>query len=297
MSVLLSILAQCLHMAAVVAVAPLLAGSIGALSDRLGGREGPPMPRPWHDLTRLFRKEPLRAEGASAATRAMPLLSVILAALCVFLVPSFTLGMVSAPLADFLTIAALFMLGRVLSVLVAMDAGTGEGGAVAAGTTRLAMAAEPALLLAVLVLALHAGSGNLDAILAVRLDAAPGPAPGLAIAALALLGWAEATRPSMQSVFSGRDLALVRFADRLRLLAWCDLIGALALPFGMAAADTGPFAWGIGMLAWVSRLLLAAAILAAARVAGGADKVPAMLVLALALCGVATVLGLASAGP
>ena len=298
MSVLLAILAQCLHVGAVLFAAPVLTGLVGTLSSRLEGRESQPILRPWHDLMRLFRKQPVRAEGASALTHAVPLLSVVVSVVCVVLIPSFTLGMVSAPLADLLTIAALLILLRILQVLVVMDAGTGEGAVAAAETTRLAMAAEPALLLAVFVLALEAGGGNLDLILAVRTEGAmlPGPVVGLAIAALALLGWAEATRPSMDSVFSARDLALARFAEQLRLVAWCDLIGALALPFGMAAADAGPVAWGIGLLAWAARLLLAALAMSAVRAVGASYRVPAMVVLALALCGVATVLALAGGG-
>lgn len=295
MSIVLSMFAQVLHLLLVLLAAPALAGLIGVLSRFLAGREGPPIQQPWRDLTRLFRKETVRAENASAVTRFAPLASVVLAALGLSLIPSFALGMVSAPLADVLSLAALFVLGRVVLVLAALDAGTGEGGVAATATTRLAMTAEPALLVAVFALALLAGGGDLDRIVAARMEGLllPGSAGALAIAGLALLGWAESVRPSMEAAFSGRDLALVRVAEQLRLVAWCDLIGALALPFGMAAVEAGPMAWGIGLLAWAGRILLAALLLAGVRVFAPAHLAPAGGVLALAFCGVAAVLAMA----
>lgn len=299
MNVLLSIVTQLLHMAVVVVCAPLLTGMVGTLGERLAGREPPPVLRPWREVLHLFRKQPIRAEGASVVSSLTPLLSVIVAASIAFLIPSFALGMVSAPLADMLTLAALFALGRILLVLAAMDSGTGTGGVAAAETTNLAMVAEPALLLGVFGLALLAGGSNLDTVLATRLEGLlpPNPAAWLAIAALALLGWADREGPPIDAAFSATDLALLRIADQFRLLAWCDLIGALALPFGVAAADAGPLSWGIGLLAWVGRLLLAAAILAVARATGASFRVRTILALALALCGMAAVLGLTGGDP
>ncbi len=294
MSVLLSAVAQLVHLLLVLLAAPALAGLIGVLSQFLAGRKGPPIQQPWRDLTRLFRKITVRAENASAVSRLAPLVSVVLAALSALLIPSFTLGMVSAPLADLLSLAALFALGRVVLVLAVMHAGNGEGGFAATGTVRLSIAAEPAMLLAVFGLALLAGGSEFDRIVTARMEGLllPGPAGALAMAALALIGWVDAVRPNMDAAFSARDLALVRIAEQLRLVAWCDLIGAMALPFGMAAAGAGPLAWGFGLLAWAGRLVLAALVLAGVRVFAPAHLAPAGGVLALALCGVAVVLAM-----
>ena len=298
MNVVLSIVAQLLHIAVIVVAAPLLTGLAGTIGGYLSGHAAPPILRPVHDIVRLFRKQPIRTQAVSVLTRVAPLLSAVLAALIAVLIPSFALGMVSAPLADVLTIAGLFAFGRILLVLAAMDAGTGAGGFAATETTALAMLAEPALLLGVFALALLGGSSLLDTILAVRQEGLlpANPAAALAVAALALLGWAERERPSLDAGFSGRDLAVLRIADQLRLLAWCDLIGALALPFGMAAAEAGPLSWGIGLLAWIGRLFLSAAILAVAGASGASHRIRAIVALALALGGVAALLGLTNGG-
>jgi formate hydrogenlyase subunit 4 len=298
MSIVLSIVAQLLHIGLVLLAAPLLAGALAVGPAMLAGRSPPPFAQPWRDLVRLFRKQAVRAENGSVVGNMAPLLSVALAALGVSLVPSFALGMASAPLADLLSLAALFALGRVVGVLAAMDAGSGEGGLAAAESGRLAMLVEPALWLAVFALALLAGGGTLDRILAARLEGTllPGAAAALAIAGLALLTWAACAGSPMDEAYSGRDLALLRIADGLRLLAWCDLIGALALPIGMASAESGPLVWTIGLLAWTGRLALTAAVLSVVRILAAKHRLPAAVGLALMLCAVAAVLALTGGG-
>jgi formate hydrogenlyase subunit 4 len=296
MTTLLSILAQLLHMAAVLIAAPLLTGLADWLADR---RAAPDVLLPWNAVMRLLRRQPIRAIGTSAVARRAPPLAVILAVLTVFLVPSFCVGMVSAPLADLLTIAGLFVFGRVVLVLAAMDTGTGRGAVAATEIGRLGLAADPVLQLAVLAIGLAAGVGNLDAILAMRAEGlVPGlPAIMLAVAALVLLGWSDGQLPKIEAFFSGPDLALLRVSEQIRLLAWCDLVGALALPYGMATVAGGFTAWGIGLLAWIGRTLLAAALLAAVRNFVTAARMRTVLGLAAALCGIAVVLAFAGGDP
>jgi len=296
MTILVSILAQALHVAAVLIAAPLLTGLIDRFSL---GRAAPDVLLPWHRALHLLRKQPIRAIGTSVVSRLAPLLAMVLAVLTVFLAPSFCLGMVSAPLADLLTIAGLFVLGRVVLVLAAMDAGTGRGAVVAAESARLGPAGEPAMLLAVLAIGLASGAGNLDTILTMRAEGlvAGTPTVMLAVAALGLLGWSDGQTPGIEAFYSGPDLALLRVAAQFRLLGWCDLVGALALPFGMATVSGGFAAWGIGLAAWIGRTLLAAVLLAMVRKIGAASRVPSVLALAIALCGIAAVLAFVGVDP
>jgi formate hydrogenlyase subunit 4 len=296
MTILLSILAQLLHMAAVLIAAPLLTGLVGRLSHR---RAAPDMLLPWNSVLRLLRKQPIRAIGTSVVARRAPLMAMILAVLTVSLVPSFCVGMASAPLTDLLTIAGLLILGRVVVVLAAMDAGTGGGAVAATEIARLGLAAEPVLLLAVLAIGLAAGAGNLDAILAMRAEGlVPGtPAVMLAMAALALLGWSDGQSPKIDAFFSGPHLALLRVSEQIRLLTWCDLVGGLALPYGMATVTGGFSAWVIGVLAWIGRTLLAAALLALVRNIATTARVRTVLALAAALCGIAAVLAFGGGDP
>jgi formate hydrogenlyase subunit 4 len=57
--------------------------------------------------------------------------------------------------------------------------------------------------------------------------------------------------------YSGRHLALLDYAAALRLVVWLTLIGTLFVPAGIAAAESGPVAWLIGVVAWAAKLLVA----------------------------------------
>lgn len=298
MSTLLGVLALVVHTALIAMAAPLLWGAIDSLAARFAGRGGPPVLQAWRDTVRLLRKQPMRAENASVAMRAAPVTVLSLAAVCGLLIPSFTLGMATAPAADILSIAVLLMLGRTVQTLAAIDAGTGPSGVGATEGTRLALASEPALLLAFAALAYGAGDGNLDLILRSARDGglASGPAAAVAAGALALLAWADAARPLPDADFSARDLAMLRLASQLRLVAWIDLVGALAVPLSLASADAGPVTWGIGLVGWGIRVMFAALALAGARVRLSPGRAPAVLMLALALSGVAAALSMMTEG-
>src|SRR5690242_589571 len=100
MSPLLGIAAQLLHAALTFAAAPVLIGVVRLAKARLLGRAGPSIWQPWRDLIRLGRKQPVLAENASPLFRAAPQVACTAIAAAAMLVPSFGLGMVTAPLSD-----------------------------------------------------------------------------------------------------------------------------------------------------------------------------------------------------
>jgi len=292
MNIAIACAGQIMHLALVLAAAPVFTGVVEALTAWFGGRAVPSIMQPWRDVARLFAKSPVRPSSASVVSTVAPMLSVALAILCAALIPSFMLGMALAPLADPITIAALLIAVRIVPVLAAMDAGTAEGGIAAAESAQAAVFTETALLLALFVLSLSGGS--LDRILVSGMEGALSTDPGfvLAIAALALVAGDTVVRPDMDTAYSARDLALSRIAGQVRMLVWCDLVGALALPFGIAPSDGGPLDWGIGIAVWGGRLGLAALPLVALRVFGGARPSPVLGRLALAFGAVSAGVGL-----
>ena len=90
------------------------------------------------------------------------------------LVPSFARGMALAPLSDLILVAGLLALGRVAMALAGMDVGTAFGGLGASREMSFAALAEPALVVAVLSLAILAGTTNLDTIAGAFRDGALG---------------------------------------------------------------------------------------------------------------------------
>jgi formate hydrogenlyase subunit 4 len=259
MSILPAIAAQILHLALMLAAAPTVGGLLNWLTARLAGYRGPPILLPWTEMSKLLRKQAGVAESASSVFRVAPAAGFGLMLTVAALVPSFTLGMAFAPLADLVAIAGLLAAGRIVLVLAALDTGTAPAGLAAGQVITRATMVEPALLLVVFTLALLAGSSNLDLVVGLQVSGMlqPNAASALAAAALAGLAFADSAEPPgrIEAEFSGPNLALVQATAALRLVVWLDLISALFLPLGMAQSDGTPVGWLIGLGSWAIRLL------------------------------------------
>jgi len=280
MAIFLALLTQLLHAALLVAAAPLVLGGTRWLKARLLGRRGPHPLQLLRDLVKLLRKRPVLAETSSLVTRAAPYAALSATLLAGLLVPGFAQGMALAPLADLLLIAGLLALARMALALAGMDAGTAFGGLGAAREMTFAGFAEPALLTSVLVLAVLAGSSNLDAIAALFREGSLGLRVSLLFILLALMAVALAenarlpvdnpathleltmVHEAMLLEASGRHLALWEAQAALKLTLWLALLAAIFLPFGAAPAGAGPVAWVVGVVAWAGKLALLGAALA-----------------------------------
>ncbi len=280
MTALLAFAAQLLHLAMMGAVAPLLVGLVRTVKARLLGRVGPPPLQPFRDLARLLRKQPAVAENASAVFHLAPAASLAALAAAAALVPSFALGMTTAPVADMIVIAGLLALSRAALALAAMDVGTAFGGLGASRDMSFAVFAEPALILVFLTLALLAGTTNLDAVGSALRDNALGLRVSLGLAAVSTVAVAIAengrlpvdnpashlelgmVHEAMLLEYSGWQLAILDYAAALKLTLWLTLIGTMFLPAGMADASGSPLFWPAGILAWAAKLAAAALALA-----------------------------------
>lgn len=297
MSVLLPGLAQVLHLALMLAAAPVLAGLVAALEARMRGHAAPSLLQPWRDMARALGQMPVVGEAASPLFRAAPGARVAVLAVAAALVPSFTPHMALAPAADLLVIAGLLALARALAVLGALDEGAGAAGhAAAAGLARATLSA-PALLGVVFAFALAAGETSLPAVLDVPLDEVPGLAPALLPLGLALLlvaaadgGWRATAE------LSGRHLALDAAAGALRRLVWLGLLAALVLPPALPPPRHDPAAtvgdWLLFLPLWGAKMVVLAALVALVRSLvpmPRAREMPALMAVAslLAVLGVA----------
>jgi formate hydrogenlyase subunit 4 len=321
-STLASLLVLPLHLALMLASAPLLVGLARWLKARMIGRIGPPIQQPWRDLARLLRKQPVVAEGTSWLFRAAPGVGLAAIIAAAALVPSFALGMASASFSDLLVIAGLMALGRVSMALAAMDSGTAFGGIGASREMTFAVFAEPALLLVVFTLALLAGTTNLDAVVSLISSGVLGLRISMAMAMVAMLVVAVAecgripvdnpathleltmVHEAMVLEYSGRHLALIEMAAALKLLVWMSLIGAIFVPFGIAphdgdGASLAPWLWALGIIAWAIKIGVMAVALAAfetTRAKLRVFRVPEMLGMALLLGLLAAILLFVSQG-
>ncbi len=248
-------LALLVHLALVLSMAPVLAG---LLARRAHPRQA------WRDLRKLYRKPVLRPER-SLVFDVAPALSLSASLVAALLVPSFGLGMVTAPLADLVLLAGLFALSRAALLLAALECGDGLAGLAGQRLAVLRLVADPALLVLILVVAAATGSSNLDtAATALRDNGLHAPLLVAAFAGVIVL-LAGAEREPLMLGFAGRDLAILQFAAQLRLVTVLSLLATLVLPFGLAPAGAWIDAWVAGAALWAVKL----AVLGAASVALG----------------------------
>ena len=272
MPVLGAILAQALHVALMLAAAPLVVGVVRWLKARMLGRRGASPLQPARDLAKLLRKRPVLAENASLVSEVAPYVAFAATLVAVACIPSFARGMLLAPVGDLILLAGLLALARMALALAGMDVGTAFGGLGAAREMSFSVFAEPALLLCVLTFAILAGTTNLDLIGATFRDGALGLRVSLALAAVAMLAVAVAenaripvdnpathleltmVHEAMLLESSGRHLALWEYQAALKLTLWLALLAAIFVPFGAAPAGAGPLAWVVGLLAWLAKM-------------------------------------------
>ena len=311
------ILTQALHVALMLAAAPLVVGVIRWLKARMMGRRGASPLQPLRDLEKLLRKTPVLAENASIVSEAAPYAGFAACLVAIALVPSFARGMAFAPLSDLILLAGLLAVARMALALAGMDVGTAFGGLGAAREMSFSAFAEPALLLSVLTFAILAGTTNLDLIAATFRDGALGLRVSLLLAGMAMLAVAVAenaripvdnpathleltmVHEAMLLESSGRHLALWEFQAALKLELWLALLAAVFLPFGAAPAGAGPLAWGLGLLAWLVKMAgftLALAVFESAIAKMRVFRVPEFLGAALLLALLAAALLFVSTG-
>ena len=302
LSITATVLAQWLHGALVLALAPLLAGLLAMMGARLRGRRMPSLLDPWREIWRRCRQRPVLAQTAGPVTRCAPYVATASTWLALMLVPGFALGMALAPVGDVLVILGLLGLSRAAAALAEMDAGTAEGGLRASARLSVAAFAAPVLLLGLLVLVMLSGSSNLDTIAAYVRENPPGPHVPLALTAAAMLAVAlagalgVADTDSVPTEASGRHLALWRLEAAMRLMLWLCLPAALFLPWGLVPADEGPLAWLLGMTAWLVKLVFLAGLLELLRGRGLPARRPQFLGAALLLAALAAALMFVSTG-
>ena len=255
-------------------LAPGLVGLIRWVKARLQSRRGAPIWQPYRELAKLFRKEVVVSDNASWLFRATPFVVFASTAAVAVLVPTVAAPLPFDGVGDLLAVVYLLLLGTFFLALAGLDPGSPFGGMGASREMTVAALAEPSLALAILALALSAGSTNLGQIVA-RTLAAPAAVitPGhlLAFGALFIVTLAETGRlpvdnPSthleltmiheaMVLEYSGRYLALLEWAAATKLLLFFALLGNLFAPWGVAVTLSAP-ALALAVASLVAKLAL-----------------------------------------
>lgn len=267
-----------LQTALFVAAAPLLAGWVKRVKCHLQNRAAPSVFQPYRDLAKLLRKHLVLAERASWVFRATPYIvfgTTLLAAACV---PLVALKLPTAAIADVIVLVGFLALGRFFLALAGMDIGTAFGGMGSSREMMIGALAEPVTLMAVFTLSMTASTTNLSEAVGYTLGSGLVLRPSFVFAALGLMMVAVAetgrvpvdnpathleltmVHEAMILEYSGRHLALLEWASKIKLMIYLALIANIFLPWGIADDLTTP-ALATGVAAIAAKLALLGVLL------------------------------------
>ncbi|HSS70990.1 MAG TPA: NADH-quinone oxidoreductase subunit H [Casimicrobiaceae bacterium] len=249
-------LSQLLQLAIALLLAPLLLGWVNQCRAWLQNKSAPSLLLPYRTIRKLFHKDAVVAENASAVFRITPYVVFSAMALAAAIVPSLATDLPFAHAADAIALVGLFALARVFIALAAMDLGTAFGSLGARREMFVGFLAEPALLMVLFTASLISGATLLPTIvetLAHR-DIAIYPSLAFAGVAFTMVSLAENARipvdnpathleltmihEAMILEYSARHLALIEWAAALKLFNYSCIGIALFLPFGIAQGST-----------------------------------------------------------
>ena len=293
-----------LHLAALLALPPLLLGVVNRTKAIVAGRKGPPLLQPYLDLAKLLRKGAVYSRTTTWVFRAGPVIGLAAVAAAGLL-----LSMAGVPAAisftgDFVLFAYLLGLARFFTALAALDTGSAFEGMGAAREVTFASLAEPALFLCLLVLARASGSLSLSGMLGPALPGAwATAAPGLLLAAIGLfvIALAENSRIPVDDPTThleltmihevmvldhgGPDLALILYGAAMKLFLFGAILSRLVLGHatGTAASEALFF---LGLLGFAVGVGVVESVMARLRIV----RVPQLLVGASVLSAFALVL-------
>ena len=261
-----------------VGTAPLLAGWVKRVKCHTQNRAAPPVTQPYRDLAKLLRKNLVVAENASWLFRAAPYVVFGAMLLAAAAVPLVAVDLPTGAIADVIVIVGFFALARFFTALAGMDIGTAFGGMGASREMTVAALAEPAMLMAVFTLSMTAGSTNLSAAIHHVLEAGLVLRPsflfallGLAMVAVAETGRVPVDNPAthleltmiheaMILEYSGRHLALIEWANQIKLMIYAVLIANVFWPWGIAQSFA-PGALALGVVAIAAKLAMLGVLL------------------------------------
>ncbi len=261
-----------------IAMAPLLVGWVRRVKCHMQNRAAPPLLQPYRDLAKLFRKNSVLAEQASWVFRATPYIVFGATILTAAVVPLVAVHLPTAAIADVIVLVGFLALARFFTALAGMDIGTAFGGMGASREMMIGALAEPVMLMTVFTVAMTASTTNLSEATLFTLNSGLVLRPsfifavlGLMMVAVAETGRVPVDNPAthleltmvheaMILEYSGRHLALIEWAGKIKLMIYLVLIANIFFPWGIATAPT-PHKLMVGAVAVAGKLALLGVVL------------------------------------
>lgn len=266
--------------AAYLAVAPVVVGTLGWARARLQRRQGHSPLQSWRDLFKLVGKRPVLPDRASWVFTFVPVVVFTCYALPGFLLPVFCLPRRGISFAgDLLLLVYLLGLARMAIGLAGLDAGAPFGNLGSSRELFVHILVEPSMLFLAYTFALKTHTTDLALIIWHNHAAGPSgmyvdPPTVLLLVALATITLLEAGRLPFDNPhtnleltmfgraitleYAGPQLALLEWAEALRLTLFITLLSNLSIPWLLAASGGGALHNTLMVLAYPAKLLLCA---------------------------------------
>jgi formate hydrogenlyase subunit 4 len=230
-----------------VIAAPIVAGVVSRTKAIMAGRRGPPLWQLYADLWKLARRGVVYSTTTTWMFRLAPVMLVATTIVAASLLPLDGRGSLLRFAGDAVAFAYLLALGRFVLVLAALDTGSSFEGMGASREVTFASFVEPGLFIAVAALAVMAHDLSLSAML----GAAPRPTDATTVsvmvaASVFMLALAECSRVPVDDPathleltmvhevmvldHSGPDLAMILYANALKLALFAGIIVNVVLP-------------------------------------------------------------------
>ncbi|MBX3155689.1 MAG: NADH-quinone oxidoreductase subunit H [Deltaproteobacteria bacterium] len=296
-------IAALLKVAIILAAPPLLLGVIARVKARIAGRVGPPLLQPYFDIAKLLRKDSVISPTTSWLFVAGPAIALVAALIAAALVPVGDGGALWAFDGDFIALAYVLGLARFFTVAAALDTGSSFEGMGAAREATFACLAEPAFVLGLLAVAHATGSVSLSAFLGPSLASVwtgAGASSVLVAGGLLVVLLAENSRIPVDDPTTHLELTMVHevmvldhggpllgvvlYGAAIKLFVFATLLVKLAVPI-----HGGALAW-LAYLGGLAVAAIAIGVIESVTARLRMSHVPAFLLAATLLCGLAVVL-------
>lgn len=260
----------------IMALSPLITGIIRKTKARTQKRAGSGILQPYYDIAKLLRKDEVVSDQSSWIFRASPWVNFVAIGTAAFFIPAFLSYSPFGLAGDLLLVVGLFALARFFTMLAGLDVSSSFGGLGSSREMMISSLLEPAIFLAVFVVAITYGGTDLGTIVGSASGSGLLLHPHLIFAAIALfvviLGETgrmpfgnhethlELTMVHEATIleYSGKSLALVEWSQSIKQLILFALIVNIFVPWGVSP-HVEPFAIVAGLAAFVVKVSALAA--------------------------------------
>lgn len=261
------------------ALSPLMTGIMRKTKAKTQKRMGASIFQPYYDMVKLMRKDEVVSDQSSWIFRCTPWVNFAAIGTAAFFIPVFLSYSPFGLVGDLLLVVGLFGLARFFTMLAGLDTSSTFGGIGSSREMMVSTLLEPALFLAIFVVALTYGGTNLSTLVGTASNSSLLPHPQLIFAAIAMfviiLGETgrlpfgnHATHLELTMMheamileYSGKSLALMDWSQSIKQIMLFSLIANIFIPWGISSSVSAA-ALGLGLVTFVIKISVFAVFVA-----------------------------------